>query len=361
MGLQHQVLVNSVLAIVGTLRAGGAVLVLWLVSPSITAFMGWQVIAGLVGSLTFMGLLWRNLPKHEKRARFDLAILKELWRYALTVAANGLIGVALVQSDKIILSYMLPLEHFAYYTIASTVASAIWMMIHPLNNAIFPRLVQIHQKEKSADAAQFIHASSQYLSLLMLPLSATLAIYSNEILAIWTHDATIAENSKYLVTLLVIGTTINGMSSIPATASMAFGWPQLVAKTNFIQAIVAVPAIALLTYHFQAIGAGLAWVGLNCTYLFFMSPRFFKKYLKQELNEWYLRDLFAPCIITFGGTALLSVLHFNVELNALRIMASWIFIFSVTAISLKHVRDKIACLIGIGQKIDRKKNTNVSS
>lgn len=361
MGLQYQVMVNAVLTVIGTLRNGGAVLVLWLVSPSITAFMGWQVIAVLVGSLTLMAILWRKLPKHEKRAKCDLSILREHWRYALTVASNGIIGVALVQSDKIILSYILPLEHFAYYTIASTVASGIWMMIYPLNNAIFPRLVQIHQKENLADAANIIHISSQCLSLLVLPISAILILYSNEILMIWTHDATVAANSKYIVILLVIGTTINGLSSIPATASMAFGWPQLVTKVNLIQAIVAVPAIALLSYYFQAIGAAFAWVGLNCTYLFFMAPRFFSKYMKKEMKDWYLKDLALPCAIAFGSLTLLSEFMSAIDKSVTMILLSYVFVLILTAFNMRHARHKMAGWIRFSQNWSRSKGKNVSS
>ena len=43
MGLQRQVMLNGLNAVMTTIRGGGAVLILWLVSPTIEAFFGWQI------------------------------------------------------------------------------------------------------------------------------------------------------------------------------------------------------------------------------------------------------------------------------------------------------------------------------
>ncbi|HLO79800.1 MAG TPA: oligosaccharide flippase family protein [Chitinophagaceae bacterium] len=341
MGLQRQVLVNMVLAVVGTLRAGGSVLVLWLVSPSITSFMAWQVISGAVGSITCMILLWHSLPRYKERAVFSRSILKDVWKYAAAISANALIGVVLTQLDKVILSKMLSLKMFGYYSLASTVASAVWMLIIPLNNAVFPRFVQLYEHRNENELARLLHSSSQYLSLLMLPIAAVLSVFSREILLLWTHDAVVAENCRYIVTLLVIGTTINGMCSIPAYAASAFGWPQLITATNMLQAIIIVPLIVGLTYYWQGAGAALAWVAINCTYLFFMLPRFFRKYLVQERNNWYFRDELLPAALAFFiGMCSLALMRKNAFSMAplLHLVATWAIVIVAVGSMLSHVR-----------------------
>jgi len=358
MGLQRQVLVNAVLLAVGTLRAGGAVLVLWLVSPSITVFMGWQALSNMSGSLACMVLLWRALPIHHKRAVFSRSLISEVWRYAAAIFANALIGVVLTQLDKVILSKMLTLKMFGYYSLASTVASAVWMLIVPLNNAVFPRFVQLHEHGDVDELAQLFHRSSQFLSFIMLPVAVILMTFSREILMMWTHDAVVAENCWLIVSLLVAGTTINGMCSVPAYAASAFGWPQLITATNMLQAIVIVPLIVILAYYWQGVGAAFAWILLNCTYFFFMVPRFFRNYLSKEKTNWYLRNQLLPVIISFG-VCLVSTLVISVYVSnrwqIYRLLMAWIITSFVLAMVLPYVRATLCELwmFNVRSRIDK--------
>lgn len=341
MGLQRQVLVNAVLLVVGTIRAGGAVLILWLVSPNISVFMGWQAVTGLVGSLTVMLILWRTLPKYERRPGFSLHLFKDLWHFAAAVAANGLIGVALTQTDKLILSHMLSLDKFAYYSLASTVASAVWMLIIPLNNAIFPKLAQLDLKGDREELARLFHVSSQYLSLLMFPVVAVLSMQSQSVLLLWTRDPVIAENARYLVTLLTVGTMINGVASIPAYAASAFGWPQLITKINLLQAVVLIPLTLILTYRYGAIGGAIVWILINCTYILFLLPRFFKKYLTQESSRWAWGDICLPAIMSYCGCCV-SLKYLSLFSNtlppALKLIIAWSFAIIMAGFVMGDVR-----------------------
>ncbi len=61
-GLQKLVLLNGINVFFATFRGLGAVLILWLVSPSILAFFLWQLLSSILQLTTSMILLWRNLP-----------------------------------------------------------------------------------------------------------------------------------------------------------------------------------------------------------------------------------------------------------------------------------------------------------
>ena len=300
LGLQRQVLVNAILIVTGTLRSGGSILVLWLVSPTIEAFLVWQVASGVVGCAVFIIAMWTSLPKHEQLPRFRRQIIYDIWKYAAAIAANGLIGIILTQIDKIILSKMLTLKMFAYYSIAATVASAIWMIIIPFNTALFPRFVQIHEMKLKAELNTLFHRSSQLLSILLFPVCALLIIFSREILQLWMHDPAISENCHMIVSLLVIGTMLNGVASIPGYSAAAFGWPQLITYTNVIQAIVIIPSIVILVHIFQGVGAAIAYILMNCTYILFMVPLYFHRYLKVEMKRWYLFDIAVPAVMAFS-------------------------------------------------------------
>ena len=53
------------------------------------------------------------------------------------------LGLLLVLTDKIVLSRLLTLEEFGYYTLAGVVAASLYLLINPVYNAVFPRLTQL--------------------------------------------------------------------------------------------------------------------------------------------------------------------------------------------------------------------------
>jgi O-antigen/teichoic acid export membrane protein len=341
MGLQRQVLVNAILILTGTLRSAGVILVLWLISPTIEAFFVWQVIASIVGGGAFIVAMWRSLPKHVEHARFRRHILYGIWKYAAALSANAIIGIVLSQLDKVILSRMLTLKMFGYYSLAATVASAIWMIIIPFNTAVFPRFVQLYEMDQSQELRTLFHSSSQILSVALFPICAMIIVFSREILFLWTHDPYVVENCHLIVSFLVFGTMLNGIASIPGYSACAFGWPQLITYTNAIQAVVIIPLIVSMVYRFQGVGAAIAWVVMNSTYVIFMAPIYFRRYLREERGKWYLRDVAMPALAAFS-ICLFSLL-IAPGINTPLTISGWLTVTGVMAIvvtglTLPHVR-----------------------
>jgi O-antigen/teichoic acid export membrane protein len=298
MGLQRQVLVNGLLILHGTIRSLGVIFVLW-VSPAISTFFEWQAVLSLVGSIILACALWRCLPRSSERPHFRTAVLRATWRYAAAIFANSLIVVGLLQLDKIILSRVLTLEMFGYYSLAVTVASGIWMIVVPFNGATFPRLVQLYELGHAEKLRTFFHKASQMLSVILLPASAILILFSRQVLSLWLHDPSAVEHCHLLVSLLVLGITLNGISSLPGYSASAFGRPQLTTYTNAAQAVVVIPLMIIMIKWMQGIGAASAWVVLNSTYVVIMVPIFFHRFLREEKWNWYSRDIGVPAFTSF--------------------------------------------------------------
>lgn len=346
-GLQRQVLANVVLILTVTLRCVGAILVLWLVSPTIEVFFVWQAVSSIVGSVAFLVAMWCSLPKHVERARFRGNILYGVWKFATAISANAIIGIVLTQLDKVILSRMLTLKMFGYYSLAATVASAIWMIIVPFNSAVFPRFVQLYEMEQSQELRILFHRSSQILSIVLLPVCALLIVFSREILFLWMHDPSVVENCHLIVSLLVFGTMLNGIASIPGNSASAFGWPQLITYTNAIQAVVIIPLIVSLVYQLQGVGAAIAYVVMNSTYVIFMVPIYFRRYFREERGKWYLIDVAVPAFAAFS-ICTFSLLIAPAIHTALAI-SGWLTVTGIMAIvatglTLPHVRNLVYSL-----------------
>jgi O-antigen/teichoic acid export membrane protein len=331
MGLEKQVLLNKLQTLLALFRHIGAVLVLIYLRSTIEVFFIWQVFTSIISVVIFYLSIWNLMPRKFGGGEFDLEILKNIWKYSMAVSISAIIGIVMSQLDKVILSKTLTLESFGYYNIAYSLASSVWLIITPFNSAIFPRLVQLFESKNKIKLKTDFHKYSQLLSLLLFPVSSILIFYSFEILVIWTNNNLIAEKTCLLVSVLVIGIMLNGMASLPINSANASGKPMLITYTNIFQSILIIPLIFVLIYFFQSLGAAIATVIMNSTYLLFTVPYFFKKLIILESKKWYLQDIILPLFISFLITYIMKLGMPNFE--SIYSKLSWLFLtFLLTSI-----------------------------
>lgn len=308
MGLQRHVLVNAILVVTGTLRSVGAVLILAFVSRTVEAFFVWQAMVTFLQLGATMIATWRALAARTK-PRFRTSMLRDEWRFAAGVSANAIIGVFLTQSDKLLLSGLLPLDQFGYYALAGTVAAALWWVIGPINAALFPRFTQLFELGDEMRLRDLYHTACQLVAVTVLPIAGTLAFFSYAVVLTWTRSSATAFAAAPIVTLLVAGTCLNGLASVPTYLQSAAGWPQLMMYTNLVAGIVFVPVIILMAIHFGAEGAAAVWVVLNLGYVLVTVPLMHRRLLRGETWRWYRDDVLLPvgAVVAVGASARLMV------------------------------------------------------
>jgi len=293
-GLQKQVLYNILYSGLATLRGVGAVLVLWLVSSTIEAYFQWQVLVSLLSTATIAFALWKSLPECDRASRFDWKILHSIWRFAAGMTAITAVTVILTQLDKVLLSTLLPLESYGYYMLASVVAGALYYLIGPIRTALFPKFSQLVAQDDVENLAHLYHQTCQLMSVVILPMAMILVMFSYEIMVLWTVDITIAENTHWLISLLVIGTTINGLMNLPYGLQIAYGWTRLSIYTNTVAAVLLAPMLFIMVHYYNAIGAAVVWVVLNTGYIIIGVQLMHRRLLKEEKWRWYIEDVFRP-------------------------------------------------------------------
>ena len=244
-GLQRQVLLNAINIAMSTLRGAGAVLILWLISPTIQAFFSWQIVISTVNTGLLAFFLRHSLPRTGKRASFQKQLLAGVWRFAAGMSGISVLATILTQLDKVILSKMLSLEMFGYYTFAGVVAMSLYRLSGPVFSAIYPRFTQLVSLADQDGLKQLYHVSSQLMSVLILPVTVVIAMFSYEILLIWTQNPVTAEKSHVLVSILVCGTALNGLMHVPYALQLANGWTRLALSGNSLAIIILVPMIVL--------------------------------------------------------------------------------------------------------------------
>lgn len=305
-GLQEQKILNTINVLMALLRSFGALFVLAYVSPSIKAFLIWQLITTIFNCVLLALLFWRKIPMTKEKPRFKSILLKEVWRYAAGMAGTSIAVLILTQTDKIILSKMLTLKEFSYYSLAITLAgTGIGMIVGSIQTTYFPQLSQLVAQNKIDELRELYHRACQVMSFFLIPVVCILAFFSYEILLVWTRTPEIAENTYVLLTLVAVGTGLNGLMHIPYYAQLAFG----ITKIGFWQSVIAIilliPVMIYATFHYGAVGGALSWVILNFSYTIFGMQVMHRIILKGELKKWYLVDVGLPLLLAviFNGAA----------------------------------------------------------
>ena len=306
LGLQRQVLLNGITIATATLSGGGALLILWLVSPTVSAFFTWQIAVSVLQAAATTFALWHSLPGSGHAARIDPGITRGIWRFAAGMSGITVTALILTQLDKVILSKMLPLKTFGYYILAGMVANGLsGLLIAPMFNTIFPRFSSLVAAGDEKSLLEMYHGSTQVMAVMILPAAVFIVLFSPEIMLLWTGSQEIAIHTAPIVSILVAGTALNGLMNLPYALQLSHGWTRIGLAINSIFIVTLVPAIVLMTKRYGAAGAAAVWLGLNSVYMLIGVPLTHRRLLKGEAFRWFTRDAGIPLAgsVAIAGTA----------------------------------------------------------
>jgi O-antigen/teichoic acid export membrane protein len=296
MGLQQQVLLNSIRIATSTAANIGAVGVLLFVSSSLSAFFKWQAVVSALHVALVAVFLWKGLSGRGYRPRVRLDAVRGVWRFAAGMSGIAVSALVLMQVDKILLSNLLDLDAFGYYMVAVTIGSGFSALIAgPIFNALFPRLSELAAAD-SAELSTTYHRASQALAALVLPAAAVLSLFSSEIVLAWTGDPTTARNTAASVSLLVAGSALNALMTLPYALQLAHGWTSIGLRINLLLILISVPATILLARTYGAVGAAAVWLLVNAVYMAVGVPMTHRRLLPKEGWRWLRDDVTPPLL-----------------------------------------------------------------
>jgi O-antigen/teichoic acid export membrane protein len=296
-GAQKLTTVNAVNAVAATLTSFGGV---WLAaaSGSVEVLMAWQAVAGLLHALTLRTLAWR-IPGKETPRRFDKAALSSVAAFGWGSALITLLGIALTQTDKILLSRMLSLADFGYYAMAGSAAARMLQLVaSPLFSAVFPHFSSLVASNRSSQLAHNYRLGSCALAGVLFPGAAVLVVFSEYLIRLWTGDAGIAEKLGPTLAWMSVGYAINGVMNVPYALQLAFGNTRLPLAISAIVAIIALPLTVLLTVKLGMVGGALAGAVMNVIYLFLGAWLTHRHILTGLAPRWLAIDIGKPLVIS---------------------------------------------------------------
>lgn len=291
LGLQKQIAVNGINIIIATMRYGGVVAVLAWHATSIEVFFIWQAFSSIISVLLFIYLVYRTLPKPNLMPKFSTKAIKEVWRFASGMLGITFLALLLTQIDKVLLSKLITLEAYGYYTLAATVAGGLALIAAPTTQAIYPKMVEYVSQNKQQELINLYHQGAQLISILIAPFAMLLIFFAKDIVHLWSGDIVLAAKTAPLLVPLALGSFFNCLVWMPYQLLLAHGWTSFGVRVNAIAVTLLVPAIFLITPYYGAIGAAWVWALLNAGYVTIGMHYMYKKLLPSEKWSWYWCDV----------------------------------------------------------------------
>ncbi len=294
-GLQHQVLQNIVSVILSTLRGVGSVGVLTFVSPTTQAFFIWQGLVSLIAVSAFAYTVYDALPKIFRPAQFSYSALLNIWRFAAGMTGITFLAFLLTQADKVLLSRLLSLKAFGYYSLAWIVASNLLQVVTaPIFAAFYPQFIELVARRDPVALGSTYHQAAQLITVLAGSTAIVLISFGDKSLLLWTRDPVLTEAVYPLMSVIALGYLFNCLMSIPTYLQLAYGWTSLTFKLNAVAVCVLVPGIVIAVTKYGAIGAAWLWVSLNAGCLVLGIYYMHKRLIPQDKWRWYRSDVAIP-------------------------------------------------------------------
>lgn len=292
-GSERLVWLSGFNAIIATLRFPAVFVSMWLYGFNPVVFFWHQLIVAVfevIGLYAMSERLKPNLQKHE-HIGWSIQPVKPILKFALTIAFTSSVWVLVTQTDKLILSGILPLTEYGFFTLAVLVAGGILILSSPISNVIMPRMARLHAEGKHDEMIQVYRSSTQIVSVIAGSAAITIAFTAEALLYAWTGDKEIASNAAPILRLYALGNGVLVIAAFPYYLQYALGDLRYHLIGNAITVVTLIPAIIIAATYYGGIGAGWAWLGVNSLYFIAWVGYVHHKLVPDLHFKWFVKDV----------------------------------------------------------------------
>lgn len=311
-GFEQQAWLGALNAGAATARFVVVLLIFEWVGSTPAHFFGWQLIVAAVETVLLMRKTYQLLPP---RAPGEAAVgwhwqpLRGVLGFSLSIAFTSAVWVAVTQTDKLVLSRLLPLAEYGHFTLAVLAASGVSIVSGPLSSALLPRLARLQAQGDEAGLIRVYRQATQGMAVIALPVAAVLGFGAERLLHAWTGDAALAAQAGPILRLYALGNGVLAMSAFAYYLQFAKGDVRLHLIGNALFVLVLIPSIIAAAMRFGGEGAGWAWLGSNLAYLLLWVPLVHRRFAPGLHGRWFGVDLLpVGCVCVLFAGLLIAVL-----------------------------------------------------
>lgn len=256
-------------------------------------FFGYQAILAIFELIALKLKLYALVPRVVgfTGKLLDWTILKPVVKFSTSIAFTSSIWVLVSQMDKLVLSRMLTLSEFGYFTLAVVVAGGISILSGPVSTALMPRMARLEAEGDEEATRKIYREATQMVGLLVIPASAILSFFAPQVLFAWTGNMQIAMKAAPILRFYAIGNGILALVAFQYYLQFAKGDLRLHIIGNLGLVLLLIPSVIIATRHYGAKGAGVVWVIINLLYFALWTPLVHRRFLPGIHAEWLKDDI----------------------------------------------------------------------
>jgi O-antigen/teichoic acid export membrane protein len=315
-------------------------------------FFGFQLAVAIIETGVLVIQTYRLMPRIEIKLRppWQWMQLRGVIKFSLSIAFSGSLWILVTQTDKLVLSKLLTLTDYAYFTLAVLVASGVSIISGPISGAIVPRLTRLNAEGDEAGLIRLYRNATQLVGVIAIPAALFLAFFAEQVLLTWTGDSLIARTAAPVLRLYALGNGILAMGAFPYYLQYAKGDLRLHVVGSVLFVVLLIPCLFLATWRFGMIGPGYAWLGTNSVLFLFWLPKV-HAYLVRGLHlKWLLKDLgpiFVVSIVSLLAVHTWVIWPVERIPAAMRIAEVCCLLLVFAATGSSWVRDMVRCKLNM--------------
>lgn len=263
------------------------------VGTSATLFFSYQLLLAVLelGILVWQTYRLLPTPAAGERRPWQYAPLRGVLKFSLSIAFASFVWIVATQADKLILSKLLPLTEYGYYTLVVLVAGGVLVISGPVSGALLPRLTRLAAAGDNTGVLLLYQNATQLVAVMAVPVTLVLALFSRQVLWAWTGDAVLVDTVAPVLALYAVGSGISVLAAFPYYLQYAKGELKLHLVGNLLFVLLLIPFLIGATWKFGMLGAAWVWLVLNLVYFLLWVPVAHRRFAPGLHWRWMRKDV----------------------------------------------------------------------
>lgn len=353
-GLQRMEFNNVIDVVINIVRQFGTILTL-IMGGGLLQVVYWISASYGLSILLYLGALHRFFPFKALMPGYSSRVIQRNRAFASIMTLQTILGGIIYQIDKVVLSKLMPIGLFGYYSFAYGNVSKGMLIADAIGLAAYPSFSALH---RSGDKKGLLAQYRKLQDVLCFSTGPIFALIPFALLPLFSFMLN-REAAKLLLvptTLLCLGFYIHGALRIQHNFAVAAGRPGIAVRTNLLAVLTVTPISIVLIYHYGMTGAALYWILYNVFNAVYAVPKICKECINIPPQEWYVQVAKALLLISsvygIAWVGLTFIDDFSIPSLTVAYLTATI-IFLVAGFNMMHqdVRDQLLATVkGFGKR-----------
>jgi len=348
-GFEDQIWLNKAVVAITSLKYIGAFLILAYISNDIELFFEYQLViavleVGILGSRFYYDLPPSIISK--KWFKIDWRFFHEMLPFSMSITYTSAIQIIVSQFDKLLLSGLLSLKIFGYFSIITIISGGVISLSIPIFIAFQPRITMLAARESIDEMISLYIDMTQIVTWVVFSTAMLIVVYPQEILYSLTGDNRTYIWGGEVLQWYVLGSSAYVMGSCQYYLQNAFGKLRLYVIGMTLSLMVQAPLIYFVTTKYGAIGASQLWFVFSLIWFFGFTLVVHSKFIPRFHFKWLFKDML-PILLCITALAYIinNTIHIDISDSRIAILLQLAIIsigfFIVTSTSVSLIRTKV--------------------